>query len=291
MTEADGLIVASIYKWVYQDLARAAGDFPVRYSHGFDIPKVPNKMRCPAIWTSTEFAARLKHNGFDLPLIAPGPKFMDSIPTNLKGRWTRTITLGGLRRHSMEDETLYWIKLAEMKDDRLPAQRTYIRDFVLTAENAGAPPETVCHITDKHMIIEAETRCVVLDGTVVSAVPYMILGEIWDANKNPWGENPAAKLFAQYVVDSMPLRTIPRAFTLDIAEIFDPDDPELASPSMHVVLEVNPIWSSAIYGADPAVALSAILAGVDYTYTSEWMWKPDPWLVQKAAAKIPMRKE
>lgn len=300
MSWPDGLIVASQRKWVYKDFAAAAEGCqsacatpPIWHSHGFGVPNTHGRAQV-AMWTSTAHAARLKDH-MELPLIAPGPDFLTRhVSRHLLGRSVSTVTLGEayLDRLVMSMREPHWVKLAEMKDDRLPAQRCQIRDFVMLARSFGAPDDTVLNICSENLPIWAEDRFFVRDGKVVTGAPYRIGQMIWDADddRSKWPVSPDARLFAEYAVGMF--RDQPRAYTLDIATLVEETPHSDLRDVSHVVLEVNPAWSSAVYGADAHEALHTVLASVDYSdEPAGWLWRPDPWLVQQAKLKVPLKYE
>lgn len=291
MIKTDCLIVASHAKWVYRDFANNyTTDIPVLYSHGYGIPDYKEYSH-PAFWTPTAHAARLKACGLELPLLAPGPDWLPRVPDHLKGRSVWSMTLGELRDDpiAIKDETLYWIKLAEMKDDRLPTQRTYLKDFITTALSLGAPDGTVIQFSDGHLNFVKENRFFIVDHKVWSGSPYMIQNDLWDADRedDSWNYDQWASDFARYVATTCKSFS-PRAYTLDIGQVM-PDD--LVGDDYHVVIEANPIWSSAIYGSDPEITMLAIMEGIDYNGTEDHHWKPDPWLVQKAEYQVALKPE
>ena len=292
----DAIIVASYAKWVHEDLAAVKmkfpyrKDFPVHYSYGLGLPNLRGSER-PAFWTSTAHAARLKRQ-MHLPLIAPGPRFLDDVPSNLKGRKVTTYPLAFFSNgYWMEKEELHWVKLAEMKDDRLPAQRCFIRDFVLKAKELGAPDDAMMQVSPINLCLTNESRFFVLNGKVVTGSAYTQLGEIYDPGMEDavkWREQPGSYewMFAQYIVDYLADRQ-PAAYTLDVGQHMEDWD----SMEWPVVIEFNPVWSSALYASDPELALTAILAGVDYDPEAQYLWKPDPWLIQRADYKGDMKPE
>jgi hypothetical protein len=296
---ADALIVATHAKWVFKDFEKAILEADraipsAYYSHGLGLPNLERngrKIERPAVWTSTAHATNLKRSGMLLPLLAPGPQWLPGVPEHLRGRNVYATTLGDLRNDpvAMDDEHLHWIKLAEMKDDRLPAQRVCIRDFVLKAESLGAPDGTNIQYSPDHLTIVREDRFFILNHRVITGSPYARLNYIWDADadRSDWQYSEWAANFAQYAATTMRKRS-PRAYTLDVAQVMD----VAYSDDHHVVLEANPAWSSALYGSNVEKVARAVLAAVDYDGTqTDHQWQPDPWLIQKAKKRVPLKPE
>lgn len=286
MSAPDELIVANPAKWVHKELSEASdGSIPVNYDHGLFKPTVTGSF--PAFWTATAHAARLKRQ-FHVPFLAPGPYFLeDTIPQSLLGRDVLTWTLRAANDHLLDIDKKHWIKLAEMKDDRLPAQYGYIRDFVLLARDLGAPDGTYLQISSQNLCFVEETRFFVLDGEPITGSRYNRLGDVYDADRPAEWSIPGEWEwdFAKYVTKFIGNRQ-PKAYTLDIGQVmYDAGN----APDGFVVLEANPVWSSGIYGSDPALALKAILGGFDYTGELGYHWIPDPWLIKKAEMKGDLR--
>lgn len=301
MPKPDALVVASTTNWIHNDLAQAREENnsvcnvygwipPIIKSTGLGLPRLKDRVR-PAIWCSTAHAARLQQAGLSLPLVAPGPEWLAEAPERLKGRRVYHWTLDALTDSlHMDDEHLAWVKLAEMKDDRLLAQRTTVRDFVTTATILGAPAKTNIHVCLDHLPIFREDRYFILDHTVVAGSPYLKGLEIWDYDKHvshpDWDINEESAQFAQYVATMMKSKS-PRTYTLDIATVVGGRQGDY-----HVVLEVNPVWSSAYYGAELTQVLQCLMVGVDYSERDlNHRWQPDPWLLKQANFKAVLKPE
>ncbi len=77
------LIVVTQRNWLADALVAAATELspPLRAIHnmGLDVPYLDEESK-PAWWMPGEYAARLLHQGVELPLLCPGPLWLGQVP-------------------------------------------------------------------------------------------------------------------------------------------------------------------------------------------------------------------
>lgn len=167
-------------------------------------------------------------------------------------------------------------KVGEAKPQNLPAGvRSTLSGFLAEAAAAGLPDESWIQLTTPTSF-DLEVRCFVLDGRVVAHSPYLVNGQTWDEDMSLDRFDAArALLFAGRVADAVPG---PRGYVLDVGR----------TTGVWSVVEANPAWSSAFYGADIDGVVAAVLAANGADPTGEWDWRPDAWLIQRAARQRPL---
>ena len=281
-TDVDTLVVATTRRWVADDFAApcARAGLELVHSWGLDVPDLTG--RTPAWWTPTEHAARVLASGTNLPLIAPGPLWLSRVPQRLTGRRVWSGTVDTLKHAPAAG----WCKPAEMKVEALPSQwwdRTSA--FAAACASAGLPGDSAVQVASRRLDIVEEHRTFVLHGEVVATSPYLVDGVTWteDMTDDRRLHHQDAAAFAGDVCTTMRYDQAP-AYTLDVA---------LTREGRWVVLEANPVWSSASYGADLDAVLAATTAGTDHAgHHPDWAWQPDPHLLARAdrQARLPVRR-
>jgi hypothetical protein len=289
MISADVLVVASLRRWVADDFAgpAAARGLPVLHSFGLDLPDLSG-YAAPAWWLPLGHAAVLRRHGVDVPLVAPGPDWLGRVPTPELGRRVWSGTLADLAAGSSGWSAGY-AKLAEAKAEDLPAAWTNdLAGFVADARAAGVPDESWVQVSDTYLDLDVEVRCFTVARDVLTTSPYLVHTA---AGPVTWSEHmvddshafAAARDGARYageVLAALPTEVVPPAMTLDVAR---------DSTGRWLVLEANPVSSSAAYGADMDAVLTATLAGTDLAAEHpRWAWRPDPYLVERAARHRPL---
>lgn len=266
------LLVCTTRRWVADELAPGAerAGMSVIHDNGLWLPRLdPGPGVC--VWTPMEQAARLAASGWQLPLTSPGPHWLPSLPRELTGRgiWC------GRAKHARQAPSPAFTKVADAKVEHLPAQ--WGDPPALTRD---LPPRSWVHAADTLLTLEQEHRVVALDGRAAASSPYLVDGATYreGMEEDLSLAHVAARAFAQHVLDTVP--AFPRAFSLDVA---------LTAQGDWVVLEANPIWSSARYGCDVDVFVAALAAAVDHQGQQRaWRWEPDAYLQDRAARQRPL---
>lgn len=273
MDEFRLLVAATRYVWLPSLLA-SARVLPVAHDHGLDAPDAAN---CDQVawWAPMEHAARLARAGVPLDLSAPGPAWLASVPRDLTGRAVWAGTLADYTAGDGPDAG--WVKPAEAKVERLPAQWATRTQTVALAAAAGLPGEAWLQVCPERLVLREEHRAFIVDGDVVAMSPYLDADAAsWDA---AWTgrtdlDVDGAAAFARQCAARL---SLPRGVVIDVARDVDRG---------WVLLEANPAWASNPYGADPVGVVRTILAA--NSLDPGWMWRPDRWLVQQAARKRPL---
>jgi hypothetical protein len=115
----------------------------------------------------------------------------------------------------------------------------------------GFPESTPVLIADP-VAWAVEYRCFVLEGQVTACSPYVRFGRWIRAQDHPWiAPKPEMErvLHLCRALAADPGARLPPAVTLDVGRIEDGD---------WAVVEANPVWSSGLYGCDPAGVLPVL---------------------------------
>jgi hypothetical protein len=259
--------------WVADDLKGGAHvGVTVRHDLGFDAPEIAPG---DAVWVPMESAARIFHDArIDAPpihLADPGPHFTPSMPVDLLGRRLSVGSYDDLLRSGTEEA---FVKPANCKIENFPAQwwyRAFSNSFL---SGAPIPDDLVLHWTPTRLDLVEEHRIFVIDKSIATSSPYLIDGETW--HETMQGDTCAAESFAQGVLDAVDEQ--PRSYTLDVGRLRD---------RSWVVIETNPVWSSAQYGADPAQVVRCLFAAATPDST-KWDWRPDPYLLVRVQKQRPL---
>lgn len=284
--EPDVLVVASIRRWVADDFADPArrAKLPLLHSWGMDVPNL-SAYRAPAWWTTTEHAARVRATGTHLPLLSTGPTWLAELPTTLTGRTVWAGTIDNLLDPTGDAPRSGWAKPAEAKVPNLPAAWwDSTADFVAAARRAGLPASSWVQVSPTRLDISEEHRAFVLNGEVLTTSPYLLAdGTTWHEGMTtqPGLHHKDAGVFASDVTAHLGSAGQPPAYTLDVA---------LTADGKWLVLEGNPAWSSAAYGATMDAVLAVTLAASDHAQQHpRWSWRPDPWLLERAQKQRQLR--
>lgn len=240
--------------------------------YGFDIdPKtaLDTYWWAPGAWVASAYKA-----GVELPLLSCGPRWLDDLPMEYKGREVSTGWLGDWGPF-FERETLMcerypevFVKLPEAKVDSFPARIHGTKYMRSNLAQYNLPDSTLVQIQGV-MDFVTEARFFIAHGKITASSIYRHREWIWgadDAPILPLIRNKMRKMerFAKLVLND-PAVTCPPGFVLDIG-ITDAGNPK--------VIEANAAWSSGPYDADPRGVLEAIKASHDFGGEhSEWLWR------------------
>lgn len=286
--------------WMARELAAATGPATeVLGSLGLDVPAwSPGD----SVWAPMEWAARACAVDRRLALVDPGPHLLEWFPARLAGR---TVHLTDLRSLAEAHERLGgadvavpgFYKPANAKIERLPASWTDRADFLAAAERAGCPGSMLVHWTTTRLDLVEEHRVFVVGGEPATSSPYLQHHD--DGTSTTWHEGMASDHVAsarEFATDALTWAhgfhgALPAAFTLDVGLLRTGD---------WAVIETNPAWCSAWYGADLAAVATAIEASSrvedqwaprswhEAEAADRWRWSPDPYLAAAAARARPL---
>ena len=271
------LVVCSITNWIAQDFLEAKlSGWDVVADKGFDLPKITPSSDV-AWWMPTEHAVKLRYSGLSLPFIAPGSSWLSTIPQSLTGRSIVTETVREVlqRDFGQFHNGKVWIKPAEFKHQEFFAG-LYSKDEI---QGFNLPEDAYLQWTDTVLNLGEEHRFYIVDENVQTGSEYLVDGITYYDGATSTRKQEALE-FVAYAVDTLG-RNQPPAYTLDIA--YD------GRTESWLVLEGNPMFSSAIYGSDPGIVADCLLRCVNpLDSDSKWLWTPDSFLMQKYARMRPL---
>lgn len=260
--------------WMASELKLAEGFF-VNHSFGLDALRLAGE----ALWSPQQYASDLFRayalSGMDLPiLLAPGPNWLTTVPSSFLGREVASILLSEVRAEPTSYSSGWW-KAAEAKIDFFP--NSYRTSEGMLDQLELLPDDTRLQFTSTSLDIKKEYRFWVTGRKVTTGSLYLSHEDgatYYDGASDTEEEFSKASAFASNVLVEV---DAPSAFTLDIALLGD---------GSCVVLEGNPAWCSAWYGADVTkVAETIYAATTSVTPGNLWAWSPDAYHVHKSNRK------
>lgn len=274
--------------WMATELAAALepAGWRVAQHYGLDAldPKVGHD---PAhvLWAPGAFAAREILHGNSLRLSAPGPAWLprlstqDYVDTDPAGRVVELVTMIDAYDSPREG---FW-KLAETKHDAFPARWRTVGELKCDIRSAGLPPAALLQYTETKLTIVREYRAVVQRGVPTTVSCY--LDNAGRDRSHPDFSEPASVLqrTAENIARSLAAEIEAQcpagpAYTLDIAR----------SGSRWLVLEANPVWSSAWYGCDLLEFADAVARAQGADVPEQHLWRPDALLVDRSRKAGPL---
>ena len=281
MSTSTTIRVVTQRNWMVDELraAMAGSGWTVQQHYGLSAPPADGAVT----WMPGAFAARLHHQGLCPRLSSPGGALLSLMPHELTGR---EVALFPAALAMLEPSEGFW-KLADSKDDRFPAAWRTADQLAADLAAAQIPPAAMLHLTDVRLDLVAEHRAVVVGQTVLTGSFYTDLSG--RPHDDPSFAQPAAAGrartaatgFASEVVSRLHALglTGPPSYTLDVG--LD------RISGQWVVVEANPIWSSAWYGSNPTLFVTALITD-QMTDPGIWEWKPDPVLSERVARMRPL---
>lgn len=272
-------VVITYSRWIVEELreaVEAVGGFDFYYSYGWDLPEKLLGYDSVSWWTPGEYAARAQKVGLATTLSSPGPEWLPGVPEAFTGR---TTTLSTVSRVLAEPpEVPVFIKPADVKLDFAPAQVVMPEELASTLSDWD--PRTIVHCTDLICDYTQEYRFYVVDGDIMTGSVYLNQGRtVYDgASADSYAE---AFLFASQLLECGSCPPGPRSYTLDVG--FD------QISGRWLVIEVNPTWSSGFYNSDLREVVHAIEAACHPIDNSAFLWRPDPYLLDKVAHQVDLR--
>ena len=274
------LVVATMQTWRADELAAAAGaGWAVASSLGLDVPDLDSAAAL-RWWTPQEHAARLAVSGCALTVHAPHPQWLAELPP----RWLRRDVWVGPVEQLHEAPAAAWYKPATVKIDTLPAawrRRDQMHAWLDAQSAAGHDLSGLMLAATGHADWRWEVRCWIRARQVVGAGVYLADGVAY--TQDPRVDTvdrvgPAAAWCQQLLDDGL---HVPDGVVVDVG--CDRD-------GRFSVVEANPAWASSWYGVPAAAVLDVLDAAGDPNPASagRWRWRPDVWLLRRAAAKRPL---
>lgn len=256
--DANRLVVSTYRRWVADELRAGAPEgLEVVHDLGFDVPG--GDLARAAWWTPAAHAARLVRAGVTLRLATPRADLLSLLPEELTGRSVLTCTQGEVRSSlAARGWTRGWAKPADAKVDTLPA-RHYADLTGFVEDSSVLPASALVQISPTTLEVVTEFRVTMVDRTAVAVSPYVHRGQLWEEGLSAPGSHLAV---ATAEAAAAELDDVPTAMVLDVA----------LTPSGPALLEANPVWCAAFYGADVPAVVHALLAA---SSVSNDPWVPD----------------
>lgn len=265
--------------WMADELraALAGTDWTVDQHYGLSAPPPDDAI----IWMPGAFAARLSVQGICPPLSSPSGQFLPEMPARFL---SREVALFPAILALLKPSEGFW-KLADSKDDRFPAKWRTAAELSQDLRVAAVPPAALLQLADVRLDLVAEYRAIISDNAMLGGSFYRDLAG--RAHDDPDFADPvqlthcaAREFVAEVLAELGELGQIgPPSYTLDVG--ID------RSTGSWVIVEANPIWSSAWYGVNPAIFAAALIHD-QMTDPGRWAWKPDPMQLELAARKVPL---
>ncbi|WP_375504829.1 ATP-grasp domain-containing protein [uncultured Jatrophihabitans sp.] len=214
--------------------------------------------------------AKAIHLGAPIHLNGATAEWFVGLPHEVTGRNWALVDVASAR--AMLARSATFIKLAEAKFRALPARR-----YATVAELDSAlalvhAPDTIALLaTTDWLTIDSEYRVFTIGREVVAWSPYLVQDDPWTPllRTHRASFHDEAATFISGVLAALPDSDVPPTAVLDVARLAD---------NRFVVLEVNHVWSSGLYGCDPDHVLRAVIraASAEANHFSGWQWQPDP---------------
>lgn len=275
-------LVISMTEWIAQDYRAGlnaapelAGKVSFVHERGIDLPRVPTEDVVGA-WLPAEFAGRLIVSGYRLPWTSPGAHWLSKVEPELLGREVLTVCAGD----AIPAEG-FW-KIAEAKIEGFEGKwrsEDEARDFL-----SALPPGAFVQYTSTYLDIVSEERFFVYEGDFgeffMTHSTYATEGwTYYDDLEERIDANPQVTAL---VVDNLLTwsQFSPAGYVVDIATLRD---------GRVVVLEANPVWSSAAYACDMSEVIRANMTAMRPENTGRCPWVPDNIIMEREQKKRLLR--
>ena len=209
--------------------------------------------------------------GAAIGLLGATAKWFVDLPREVTGRDWSLVDVAGAR--AMVARAPAFVKLAEAKFRALPARRyRTVTELDAALSFVHARSSLVLIATCDWLPIASEYRVFTIAREAVAWSPYLVHDDPWSpllrTHRASFHEEAAA--FVAATLAALPAAQVPPTAVLDVARLDD---------DRFVVLEVNHVWSSGLYGCEPARALQAVVAAAEGNQQEKlgpWVWRPDP---------------
>ncbi|WP_375504686.1 ATP-grasp domain-containing protein [uncultured Jatrophihabitans sp.] len=215
--------------------------------------------------------ARAIHAGAPVHLNGATAEWFTGLPHEVTGRNWALVDVVGAR--AMLTGTATFIKLAEAKFRALPARRYAAVDELESALALVHAPDAIALLaTTDWLTIDSEYRVFTIGREVVAWSPYLVQDDPWTPllRTHRASFHDEAATFISSVLAALPDAEVPPTAVLDVARLQD---------NRFIVLEVNHVWSSGLYGCDPDQVLRAVIRAANSEpseHATRWRWQPDP---------------
>jgi len=263
--------------WMASELKNNSLGIDVIHSYGLDMP---DSKKDDLWWITQGWANKALSSGFDLTLQAPGPKWLSNIDKQFSRRNVETLQVQELSSSSSlsRSNKLFW-KFAEAKIDSFPAEPRYIEDVIDFCRKNSIPDESYLQVSEI-LDIHKEYRFFIKNSLIQGCSWYSTYEK---GNQEIYYDNTdyipkELDTVTSYVALIAPQLPSPSGYVLDVASL---------RSGGFAVLEANPAWCAAWYGANIDGVLKTIEASTKYH--PEWTYKPDAYLVKKYSQMRPLK--
>lgn len=265
------LRVVSMRHWIADELRSAAATRGLETiaDYGLDAPL--SESSC-VWWMPASHAARLMRAGVSLTLTSPPSNFLSALPLEFSGRKVETSFL-----KDAKFEGSGWAKAVDIKHDSLPAKHYRDLSSFLRDAQAILPETSLVQMSKRTLDIRVEYRFFIVDGQVASFSPYLA-GDLtfYDGLTDDGTGLKMLPFVTEALIAAKEAGVLCPSFTLDVAD----------TSEGFCVLEANPSWCSAFYGADTLGVVDALVAAA--RPQNDFAWRPDPFYQRQAERLRPL---
>lgn len=261
-------------QWMKEELS-ANSLATVEHSYGFDIPEFSSQ---DSWWIPQGIANRFIQSGMTFNFQAPGAYWLDKISPELTRRKVETFKVSEFEfRQDNSNKKSFW-KFAEAKVDSFPAGMRTNEEVLAYIEKYEVPQDSVLQ-RSSYLNLGNEYRFFIIKGQIMTYSKYLTRKNnleltYYDYSNVDLRESHA---IAAYVARIAPELPSPEAYVLDVST---------CSSGGFAVLEANPAWCSAWYGAEINGVVKTILASNHFN--KKWHYSPDALLVEKYKRMMPL---
>lgn len=229
------------------------------------------------LWAPGAYAARLMLERPDLRLAAPGPEWLPILSLARPNLTGREVYLFSARESATWGDEGFW-KLAETKRDIFPSKWRTADQVHFDA--SSLPADSMLQYSPTRLTLSAEYRVVRNRNGYHAWSPY--LDQHGVSRDDPAFMDPDARLTCLKVLGFAASVAWPAYFPFALDVGFN------VETEKWIVVEANPVWSSAWYGMDLGIFAQVVAEAQGPDVPDEYLWRPDPILIQRARLLRPL---
>lgn len=282
------LCIVTHSNWMFEEASAGLKDSPVTVSHSYalDVPNFSNK---DMFWIpqaqAYKFNKSLEYAGLpDLGLMAPSNTLLLSLPHNIVGREISVYSANDAASVLLPHNTSWW-KMVDAKHELFEAKYRTHEELCKDIEIAGLPHDSSLLQSENIENVVAEYRIFTLNNPNFETL-QPIAGSIYLEDEKTFYDGAQTKTHIlqkcyNFVEKSLTPYSnhLPPSFVVDIAVLED---------GSLLVLEFNPVWCSAWYGADLLGVLECLKVSRTNKQTPH-KWVPDSIYKQKFSSVRPLQ--
>lgn len=262
------LNVITHQSWVYKELKEALPHVDVKTTFGWDIHR---RLGQESFWVPTMMASRIIHLDSQLGFISPGAYWHKNIPVDLLGRELKVLDWEDFKNYKFPLNGA-WCKPADMKLNFFEAKKYNQQSDLEVKAFEVLLPQSKIMVSETILDLSSEYRFYVKGSEISDGSCYL-------RNSNDY--------YSEYdLIDYQELTEV-RNFTVKAIQKFS-NSPETyvldvgfdENTQNWVIIELNPVWSSAFYGNDLKFVYECLKASVINPESTheEFLWSPDAYL-------------